>query len=86
MIDKESDQYIQFERLWNGKTPKGVNTSKRDSFRSKMKNSCQQEGVEFSKINSFRVFSGELRALDSNTHRVGDVKVTKPPRRHLRGI
>ena len=86
MIDKESDQYIQFEKLWNGKTPKGFNTNKRDSFRSKMKNSCQQEGVEFSKINSFRVYSGELRELDSNTHKVGDVKVTKPPRRHLRGI
>ena len=86
MIDKESDQYIQFERLWNGKTQKGVNKNKKDSFRSKMKNSCQQEGVEFSKINSFRVYSGELRELDSNTHKVGDVKVTKPPRRHLRGI
>ena len=86
MIDKNSEQYIQFDILWNGKTPKGVNKNKKDSFRSKMKNSCQQEGVEFSKINSFRVYSGELRELDSNTHKVGDVKVTKPPRRHLRGI
>lgn len=86
MIDKHSDQYIQFERLWNGKTPKGVNTNKRDSFRSKMKNACQQAGIEFSEINSFRVFSGELRELDANTHKVGDVKITKPPRRHLRGV
>ena len=86
MIDKHSDQYIQFERLWNGKTPKGVNINKRDSFRSKMKNACQQAGIEFSEINSFRVFSGELRELDPNTHKVGDVKVTKPPRRHLRGV
>ena len=86
MIDKESNQYIQFERLWNGKTPKGVNKNKKDSFRSKMKNSCQQEGVEFSKVNSFRGYSGELRELDANTHKVGDVKIIKPPRRHLRGI
>ena len=86
MIDKKSDEYVQFEKLWDGVTPKGNNISKKNAFRSKMKNSCQQEGVEFSKINSFRVYSGELRELDSNTHKVGDVKVIKPPRRHLRGI
>tara|TARA_Y100000588_G_C13747518_1_gene708312 strand:+ start:301 stop:561 length:261 start_codon:yes stop_codon:yes gene_type:complete len=86
MIDKDSEQYIQFERLWNGKTPKGINNSKKDSFRSKMKNACQQEGIDFSEINAFRVFSGELRELDLDTYKVGDVKVTKPPRRHLRGI
>ena len=86
MIDKDSNQYKQFSRFWEGKTPKGVNITKRDLFRSKMKNSCQQEGIEYSKINSFRVFSGEIRALSSDTQKVGDVKVTKPPRRHLRGI
>jgi len=86
MIDKDSNQYRQFSRFWEGKTPKGVNITKRDLFRSKMKNSCQQEGIEYSKINSFRVFSGEIRALGSDTQKVGDVKVTKPPRRHLRGI
>jgi hypothetical protein len=51
-----------------------------------MKNSCQQQGIGFSKINSFRIFSGEIKNLASDTHMVGDVKVTKPPRRHLRGI
>ena len=86
MIDKDSEQYIQFDRLWNGKTPKGINNSKKDSFRSKMKNACQQGGLEYSKINSFRVFSGELKELDSDTYKVGEVKVTKPPRRHLRGV
>ena len=86
MIDKDSTQYKQFSKLWEGETPKGVNITKRDLFRSKMKNSCQQEGIEFSKINSFRVFSGEIKELGSDTHKVGDVKVTKPPRRHLRGI
>jgi len=86
MIDKSSDKYIQFEKLWNGITPKGNNINKKNSFRSRMKNKCHQEGLEFSKINSFRIFSGEIRALDSDTHKVGDVKVTKPPRRHLRGI
>ena len=86
MIDKDSNQYKQFSRFWEGETPKGVNITKRDLFRSKMKNSCQQEGIEYSKINSFRVFSGEIRALSSDTQKVGDVKVTKPPRRHLRGI
>ena len=86
MIDKESKKYILFEKLWSGTTPKGTNSSKRDTYRSRMKNSCQQHGIEFSKINSFRIFSGEIKALDSDTHKVGDVKVTKPPRRHLRGI
>ena len=86
MIDKESEQYIQFGVLWEAKTPKGINSIKRDQFRSKMKNSCQQEGVEFSKINAFRSFSGEIKELDSDTYKVGDVKVTKPPRRHLRGV
>jgi hypothetical protein len=86
MIDKEKKEYIQFENLWSGTTPKGTNSSKRDTFRSRMKNSCQQQGIGFSKINSFRIFSGEIKALDSDTHKVGDVKVTKPPRRHLRGI
>jgi hypothetical protein len=51
-----------------------------------MKNSCQQEGIEFSKVNSFRIFSGEIKELGSDTKKVGEIKVTKPPRRHLRGI
>ena len=25
MIDKKSEKYLQFEKLWNGLTPKGVN-------------------------------------------------------------
>ena len=47
MIDKNSQEYVQFEKLWNGITPKGNNISKKNSFRSKMKNSCHQEGLEF---------------------------------------
>tara|TARA_B100000586_G_scaffold258086_1_gene222307 strand:+ start:1188 stop:1448 length:261 start_codon:yes stop_codon:yes gene_type:complete len=86
MIDKNTEQYKQFDKLWLGNTPKGINTSKRSLFRSRMKNSCQQEGVEFSKINAFRIFSGEIRELGSDITKVGDIKVTKPPRRHLRGI
>ena len=86
MIDKNSEQYKQFDNLWNGVTPKGNNISKKNSFRSKMKNSCQQGGLEFCKVNSFRIFTGETRKSSSETYRVGDVKVTKPPRRHLRGI
>jgi hypothetical protein len=27
-----------------------------------------------------------IKELGSDTQKVGDVKVTKPPRRHLRGI
>ena len=84
MIDKESEEYIQFEKLWKGITPKGVNVSKKNSFRSRMKNSCNQEGLEFSKINSFFVYSGKSKALDSDTILKGDVKITTPPRRHLR--
>jgi hypothetical protein len=49
-----------------------------------MKNSCQQEGLEFSKANSYYIFSGESKKLDSDTMMKGDVKVSKPPRRHLR--
>lgn len=84
MIDKESEEYIQFEKLWKGITPKGVNVSKKNSFRSRMKNSCSQEGLEFSKINSFLVYSGKSKVLDSDTILKGDVKITTPPRRHLR--
>ena len=84
MIDKESEEYIQFEKLWKGITPKGVNVSKKNLFRSRMKNSCSQEGLEFSKINSFIVYSGKSKALDSDTILKGDVKITTPPRRHLR--
>ena len=84
MIDKESEEYIQFEKLWKGITPKGVNVSKKNSFRSRMKNSCNQEGLEFSKINSFLVYSGKSKALDSDTILKGDVKIRTPPRRHLR--
>ena len=58
MIDKDNEQYKLFERLWEGKTPKGINLSKKNSFRSRMKNSCNQEGLEYSKINSYLVFSG----------------------------
>ena len=86
MIDKDSNQYKQFSKLWAGEPPKGVNITKRDVFRSKMKNSCQQEGIEFSEINAFRIFSGEIKELGSDTQKIGDVKVIKPPRRHLRGI
>ena len=84
MINKESEEYIQFEKLWKGITPKGVNVSKKNSFRSRMKNSCSQEGLEFSKINSFLVYSGKSKVLDSDTILKGDVKITTPPRRHLR--
>ena len=52
MIDENSDQYKIFDNLWQGKTPKGFNINKKNSFRSRMKNSCHQEGLEYSKINS----------------------------------
>ncbi len=84
MIDKSSEQFKNFESLWEGETPKGINVSKKNSFRSKMKNACQQEGLEFSKINSFLVFSGQSKKLDPDTIVQNDVKVTSPPRRHLR--
>ena len=58
MIDKNSKQFQIFEELWEGKTPKGVNINKKNSFRSRMKNTCHQEGLEFSKLNSFLVHSG----------------------------
>ena len=57
MIDEDSEQYKLFQGLWEGKTPKGININKKNSFRSRMKNSCNQEGLEYSKVNSFLVFS-----------------------------
>lgn len=86
MIDKDSEEYKQFEGLWEGKTPKGINISKKNSFRSRMKNSCQQEGLEYSKINSFLVHSGLSKKLDENSIIKNDIKVTTPPRRHLRNF
>ena len=50
MIDKDNEQYKLFEGLWEGKTPKGINVSKKNSFRSRMKNSCNQECLELSLI------------------------------------
>tara|TARA_B100002051_G_C16508352_1_gene521465 strand:- start:219 stop:479 length:261 start_codon:yes stop_codon:yes gene_type:complete len=86
MIDKNSEQYLKFEELWDGKTPKGVNINKKNSFRSKMKNSCHQEGLEFSKLNSFLVYSGLSKKLDDDTIIKNDIKVSNPPRRHLRNF
>mgnify|MGYP001157112520 CR=1 FL=1 len=75
----------QFERLWKGKTPKGTNPQKRDEFRSKMKSACQQFGLQFSKINSQRLYLGETETDGDDFTRVGEVRVHLPPRRHLRG-
>ncbi|MBB89104.1 MAG: hypothetical protein CMB27_02645 [Euryarchaeota archaeon] len=86
MIDKNSEQYLNFEELWEGKTPKGVNINKKNSFRSRMKNSCHQEGLEFSKLNSFLVYSGLSKKLDDDAIKVNDIKVSNPPRRHLRNF
>ena len=86
MIDKNSKQYQNFEELWEGKTPKGVNINKKNSFRSRMKNTCHQEGLEFSKLNSFLVHSGLSKKLDENTIVKNDIKVSNPPRRHLRNF
>ena len=86
MIDKNSEQYLKFEELWEGKTPKGVNINKKNSFRSRMKNSCHQEGLEFSKLNSFLVYSGLSKKLDGDTIIKNDIKVSNPPRRHLRNF
>ncbi|GIR27811.1 MAG: hypothetical protein CM15mP42_07610 [Methanobacteriota archaeon] len=86
MIDKNSEQYLKFEELWEGKTPKGVNINKKNSFRSRMKNSCHQEGLEFSKLNSFLVYSGLSKKLDDDTIIKNDIKVSNPPRRHLRNF
>ena len=86
MIDKNSEQYLKFEELWEGKTPKGVNINKKNSFRSRMKNSCHQEGLEFSKLNSFLVYSGLSKKLYDDTIIKNDIKVSNPPRRHLRNF
>ena len=84
MIDKNSEQFKNFESLWRGETPKGINLTKKNSFRYRMKNSCQQEGLEYSKINSFLVFPGLSKKLDQDTIIKNDIKITSPPRRHLR--
>ena len=84
MIDESSELYKIFDNLWQGKTPKGFNINKKNSFRSRMKNSCLQEGFEYSKINSYLVYSGLSKKLDQDTIIKNDIKITSPPRRHLR--
>ena len=84
MIDESSEKYKIFANLWHGKTPKGFNINKKNSFRSRMKNSCHQEGLEYSKINSYLVYSGLSKKLDHGTIIKNDIKITSPPRRHLR--
>ena len=84
MIDESSEQFKIFVNLWEGKTPKGFNVNKKNFFRSRMKNSCHQEGFEYSKINSYLVYSGLSKKLDQNTIIKNDIKITSPPRRHLR--
>ena len=37
MIDESSEQYKIFDNLWEGKTPKGLNINRKNSFRSRMK-------------------------------------------------
>ena len=49
-----------------------------------MKNSCHQEGLEYSKINSYLVYSGLSKRLDPDTIIKNDIKISNPPRRHLR--
>ena len=84
MIDESSEQYKIFDNLWQGKTPKGFNINKKNSFRSRMKNSCLQEGFEYSKINSYLVYSGLSKKLDQDTIIKNDINISSPPRRHLR--
>ena len=84
MIDENSDQYKNFNNLWQGKTPNGFNINQKNSFRSRMKNSCLQEGLEYSKINSYLVYSGLSKRLDPDTIIKNDIKISSPPRRHLR--
>ena len=84
MIDKESEQFKQFEQLWKGETPKGINVNKKNNFRSRMKNSCTQEGFEYSKLNSFLVFSGLSKKMYDDSIVKNEIKVSSPPRRHLR--
>ena len=84
MIDEDSEQYKLFQGLWEGKTPKGININKKNSFRSRMKNSCNQEGLEYSKVNSFLVFSGLSKKLDADSIIKNDIEISTPPRRHLR--
>ena len=86
MIDKNSETISKIRGIMGGKTPKGVNINKKNSFRSRMKNSCHQEGLEFSKLNSFLVYSGLSKKLDEDTIVKNDIKVSNPPRRHLRNF
>ena len=49
-----------------------------------MINSCNLEGLEYSKFNSYLVYSGLSKKLDEDTIIKNDIKITSPPRRHLR--
>ena len=50
-----------------------------------MKSACQQLGLRYTKVNSRRIYLGELAGDDDAVPRVGEVRVRHPPRRHLRG-
>ncbi len=76
----------QFRRLWRGRTPKGYNRQKKQSFRSLMKNACQQAALDFTRYNARRIYMGEIENIDPDEIRFGDKRIRRPPRRHLRGI
>ena len=83
VIDEKA---AQFRRLWRGETPKGYNRQKKEAFRSKMKNACQQSGLEFTNYNARRLYMGEIENFDPNEIRFGDKKLYLPPRRYLRDV
>ncbi|MEM3851610.1 MAG: hypothetical protein QXP70_01260 [Methanomassiliicoccales archaeon] len=56
-----TEKELQFEKLWEGETPKGRNEAKALQFRQKMRMALSQKGVIFTKENAKLYWTGMLK-------------------------
>ncbi|MDA0715835.1 MAG: hypothetical protein O3A74_04670 [archaeon] len=57
----------QFERLWNGETPKGINRAKSQKFQQYILEHVRQMRRSLTKENARRYWMGELQKEVQNT-------------------
>ena len=55
------DKALQFDRLWEGITPKGVNRSKALKFRQYIREHVRQKKVAMTRENCEKYWMGELQ-------------------------
>ena len=51
----------RFEIMWEGKTPKGINRTKRQKFRQYILEHVRQTGRPMTKENALKYWTGELQ-------------------------